>query len=195
MNLWPLIAKAGIEPNAVFLIDIIVEAAKILNNQSMIKFILIGEGQTRIDIESLIKTYNLKNIEIKNKVPEEKLIVDIEKSDVCLGIFNSKKKALSVIPQKVLFALSSQKPLITANTPAVKEAGLENEKNCILVEPENSEDLARSILLLKNNKELREKIAIEGYKTFHENLSMKIAGETLVTFCKEILDNNLNNTK
>ena len=40
----------------------------------MIKFILIGEGQTRIHIESLIKTYNLKNIEIKNKIALEKLI-------------------------------------------------------------------------------------------------------------------------
>jgi hypothetical protein len=111
-----------------------------------------------------------------------------------LGIFNGGRKSLSVIPHKVLIALSSQRALITAKSAAMKEACMKSRINCILIEPENPKELAKNILLLKNDVELRKYIAKEGYKNFQSKLSMKVAGKTLVSYFYWLVNkNNRNN--
>jgi len=69
--------------------------------------------------------------------------------------------------------------LITSETVAIKEIFTDKE-NCLLCNPHDEVDLASKILLLKNDKKLREKIANRSYKLFKEKFDNKNIGKTFI---------------
>lgn len=168
-------------------IDVIVEAARKLLPRNDIKFILVGRGQTLSDIKEKIQKYNLVNIELKDPMKITDLPIILSSADICLGIFNNGKKAMSIVPHKILISLGSQKPLITANSPAVKEISLENKVNCILVNPNDPDDLSNAIILLKEDPALSQTISINGYNHFKNNLSMSKIGKSLLNYIMETI--------
>lgn len=164
----------------------IIEAAKKLSEHKEIIFKFCGEGITKDETQELARRYNLKNIEFLGFVSQEKLLSHIDESDVCLGIFGNRKKASHFVTNKVYQILSSQKPLITIDSEAIKETGLENEKTCILIPNSNSEKLAEAIVYLKNNVEKRKEIAISGHKFYHEELSLEKTSKVLAKYLEEL---------
>jgi len=172
-------------------VEVIIEAAKILQEQKDIKFFLMGKGQTRLHIEELVTKYNLKNVVFMNNLKLEKLPEVINSSDVCLGIFSNNQKALSAIPHKIVISLCSQKPVITMDSPGIREIDLRNKENCILVKPNNPSELAQAIISLKNNPLLSQKIAINGYDIFKNLMSMESTGKELMGFLQSLLKNKI----
>jgi len=167
-------------------VKIIIEAAKILSNKSDIKFELCGDGQTKKEMEKLALDYNLTNVQFLGFVDDEVLLKKINESDICLGIFGQSEKASYVVTNKVYQILSSQKPLITMDSNAIREINVQNEKNCILI-PRDPEKLVKAILHLKNNEEKRKEIAMAGHKLYEENLSIKKTGEQILGYLEELI--------
>jgi len=168
-------------------IETIVKSAAILKNHYDISYIICGDGQTKPQIEKIIKKNNLKNIKLLGLVSKETLVENIKNSDVCLGIFGNTLKATKVVTNKGFQILASKKPLITMESPAAIESHLVNRKNCILVPPSSPEKLAEEILFLKNNPDECQKISTNGYQTYLENLSMKKVGIQLVKLIEKLL--------
>ena len=116
----------------------------------------------------------------------------IKCASICLGIFGDTAKTLRVIPNKVYEAIAMKKPVITADTPAIKEL-FSDKQNIVLCETACPRDLAVKILELKNNQELRDKIAENGYKVFKNKATPKIIGKELINSilkqydCSELL--------
>jgi glycosyltransferase involved in cell wall biosynthesis len=104
-------------------IDTVVRAAKLTETDGIL-WHLIGTGQEVGRIRRLVAELKPANLEWKHWVPYEELVQEIHSADVCLGIFGATEKAARVIPNKVFQVLASEKPLITADTPAVRELGL-----------------------------------------------------------------------
>jgi len=77
-------------------------------------------------------------------------------------------------------------PMITANTPAIREEFTDN-KDIILCDRANPESLAKSIIRLKNDEKLRKKIAIGGYLLYKKHFSIDKIGLELVNILNEIL--------
>ena len=72
---------------------------------------MIGNGQTRPQIEKMVNDYGLKNVKFVNSVKPEILPKFLRESDLCLGIFNGSKKAQSVIPLKIFGNTSFSKTI------------------------------------------------------------------------------------
>lgn len=159
-------------------VEYIIEAAKLLETEN-IEFNLIGRGQTYREMMALSKKLITKNVNFIGFLPQEELIKFIAGADVCLGIFGKTPKAERVIPNKSYEIIAMKKPLITADTPAIREL-FKNEENCLLSNVADSADLAQKILLLKNNSELRNRIAENGYKLYKEKLTPKILVQQLI---------------
>lgn len=167
-------------------IKTIVKAATILQNNNDISFTICGNGQTKPEIEELIKKNNLKNMNLVGLISKEELLENIKNSDVCLGIFGDTLKAQKVVTNKAFQILASKKPLITMESPAATESGLENNENCILVPAADPQRLAEAILSIKDNPQKRDQIASNGYKLYNEKLSMDFVGKKLVKVLEEI---------
>jgi len=147
-------------------VDVLVETSRILSEHKDIQFTLCGDGQTKKENEKLSNKYGLKNIHFLGHVDFSIVKENLKNSDVCIGILGNYKRRTNTAPNKIFETLASQKPLITRDTPAMKELHLQNMENCILIQGGEPQELAKAILLLKNNSEISEKIARNGYNTF-----------------------------
>ncbi len=159
-------------------ISYIIKAAKLLENDN-IKFNLIGRGQTYTHDRKLAESLQAGNINFMDDVAYNKLPKFMNQADIVLGIFGDSPKTQSVIPNKVYEALAMQKPIITADTSAIKEL-LTDRKNVILCQVADAESLAAKILELKNNPNLRGRIAQKGYEIFKLKASEEKLGGELI---------------
>ncbi|UCC39489.1 MAG: glycosyltransferase family 4 protein [Candidatus Aminicenantes bacterium] len=153
-------------------IPYIVEAAKLLENKREIQFEIIGSGQLSENIRNMARKLNIKNASFIEWVNYGKLPKHIQKADVCLGIFGTTHKAQRGIPIKVYESLAMKKPVITGDSPAAREV-FTHKVNSILCEMGNPKAIAESILLLKNDKKLRENIAEAGFRLYQDLFSSK----------------------
>ena len=160
-------------------IEYIVRSAKILESHQDIKFNLIGKGQTYSKVQNLAKKLKVNNIKFIDPVKYEELPNYISQADIVLGIFGKTKKASIVIPNKVYEALAMRKPVITQESPAIKEL-LTDRENVLLCRPADAQDLADKILELKDNQDLRKGIAENGYQLFKDKLKAGILVKDLL---------------
>ncbi|MCK4802382.1 glycosyltransferase [bacterium] len=168
-------------------IEHIVRAARIVETKDRaIRFELIGSGQTFPMIKKLAEELGLKNIVLRDWVSFNELPEVVSRAHVCLGIFGNTEKALRVVPNKVFQCLSFKKPVITGRTPAILEYFVDRE-NIFLCEGADADSLANAIMLLKDNEELRRRIAENGYKLIQENFTSELIGKQV----KEILSKTL----
>jgi len=167
-------------------VEIIIEAAKIIQNEKEIVFNFWGDGPTKKQNEELANKYQLQNVKFFGYFTYDKLIPAIFDSDVCLGIFSTSQKAANSIANKILQILASKKPLITMDSPAVKEILLASGKNCILVPSGDPKSLADAILNLKKDNIKRKNIAISGYQLYLEKLSNKVVAKKLMDLFNEV---------
>ncbi len=162
-------------------IKVIIEAAKILKRDPELKFEIIGGKPGNVLFQEIIKfrkKYNLNNVELIPHIPLSQLPEKIERSDVQLGIFGGTLKSNIVIPNKVYSALAMKKPIRTANTIAGRDL-LTHENNVYLCKNANGVSLVKSITILYEDKNLRDKIARNGYKLFERDLTPQKLGNDL----------------
>jgi len=101
-------------------IETIIRAAQQAESEA-IQWILIGRGQMELKIRNMLQAHPLPKLEWIPWVPYEELVQWIHRADICLGIFGNSDKAARVIPNKIFQILSSGKPLITRESPAIRE--------------------------------------------------------------------------
>lgn len=98
----------------------IVEAA-LLTRDEDIDWLLVGTGQEAARIDARLATLALPRVRRIDWLPYVQLRDAMARADVVLGIFGSSDKAASVIPNKVFQAAMAGRPLITRDSPAIRE--------------------------------------------------------------------------
>lgn len=103
-------------------IDTIVEAAALLEEGGGgVRWRLVGQGQESERIDRRLAELGLGTVERIPWIPYEELPAEIQRADICLGIFGGSEKAGRVIPNKVFQILAVGRPLVTADTPGIRE--------------------------------------------------------------------------
>ena len=161
----------------------IIKSAKILEKDKIF-FNLVGAGQEKSEAMLLAQALKLENVMFKDMASPEDLKKMIAEADICLGIFGDTPKTNLVIPNKVYESLAMRKPVITADTEAIRE--LFDEHDLLLVKSANPESLAAGIMRLKNNPSLRDSLAQSGHQKFVEFASPKVLGRELTKIIREI---------
>lgn len=164
-------------------IECIIRVAKLLEKEEM-RFNILGSGQTYPAIKKLTSDLEVKNIDFIDRVEYAKLPEYINQGDICLGIFGRTLKAKRVIPNKIYEYSAMRKPIITADTPAIRELFSEND---IYLVPADPEAIASAILKLKNDAKLRESLADNAYNKFKKFATPGILGNQLKKIAAESL--------
>jgi len=166
-------------------VEYILKAADLLRNEK-INFRIIGTGITYQKDMKLAAELKLTNVEFINWIPYELLSDKMSEADCCLGFFGINPRAERILTNKVIEALAVGKPLVTGRNQPVQEL-LEHNKNALLVKRGDAEALAAAILRLKNNTELRRKIAENAHAVFMQNCSLKVFSKKLKTVIEELI--------
>jgi glycosyltransferase involved in cell wall biosynthesis len=168
-------------------VEYIVEAAYFLQSMGEeVDFVLVGSGQTLPQAQALVKELGVKAFRFIDEVPYEDLPVFMSQSHICLGIFGTTAKAQRVIPNKVFDAIAVGRPVITGDTPAIREA-FTHGKDIYLCPTGDGRALAEAILALKQDPKLRAHIAKGGYELFRANFSIDAISRDLVGILNELI--------
>lgn len=168
-------------------LDIILNAAKILEDKPKIKFVMLGSGPEKERLLALKEELKLNNLEFYDAVPKTKMqeiIMDMNATIVPLKKLDLFKGA---IPSKIFENLALKKPILLGLEGEAKELFID-EGNCGLAfEPENTEDLVKQILTLFNNPELSKQLGENGLKYASENFNRDKIAEGLFEELKKLM--------
>jgi glycosyltransferase involved in cell wall biosynthesis len=157
-------------------VECIVEAAKKVERYTDIEFNLFGAGMEYKKILKLAETLDVRNVKFMGWTDFRRFPAEMANADVCLGgHFSDIDKGKRVISEKAFEAIAMKKPVIVGDNPANREL-FTDKKNALMVEMANPEALAEAILELRDNEQLRGKIAEGSYRIFREKCSPEVIG-------------------
>lgn len=160
-------------------VDVVVDAAELLQVDSTIKIKIIGDGIEFGKIQRSVQEKRLTNVELAAPVPLEQLPLEIQNSLICLGgHFGASAKACRVIPGKAFQMIAMGKPVIMGDNAANREL-LTHGVDSWFCEMNNPSALADAISMLFRDKTLRDQIAKGALETY-QNRSSRALLESVV---------------
>lgn len=182
----------GAEPCVLFVGSLIprkglpylIKAAKsVVEKQSDVKFIIVGEGPLKEQLTNSINTANIsKNFLFISKVKEEQLPIVYNCADVF--VLPSIQEGQGIV---LLEAQSSGKPVVAFDIGGVNEA-VRNEKTGLLVKPGSSQALADSLFMLIEDQALREKMGRNGREFVAENYTWDLCARKMLNVYNEAIN-------
>ena len=152
-------------------IDTIIDAAAALIGEK-VRFTLLGDGQTLGAAKERVVSKGLENVRFTPGVSTEELALAIPEYDIVLGVFGRTPKASMVVPNKIYQALAVGRPVITADTPALREFLVPGE-HLISVPAGEGDALASMIMTLYRDPELSRELAGKGGAFVRERFNSK----------------------
>ncbi|MFA5029396.1 MAG: glycosyltransferase [Patescibacteria group bacterium] len=122
----------------------------------------------------------LDNVKFMSPLPPERLRQEVIcGADAGLGIFGETDKVDRVIPNKLYELMACKIPVVSADTPAVREQ-FADHKHLLLCPKADPRVLAQAILELKNNSQLRKSLAENAYQKIKTDLNPKVIAQKLL---------------
>ncbi len=128
-------------------VETIVEAATLLRD-AHVRWVLVGTGQEAASVDERLRARGLANVERHAWVRYGDLATWIAHADVCLGIFGTSGKAARVIPNKVFQVLAAGRPLVTRDSPAMRELVGDDREGVALIPAGDALALADAVLAM-----------------------------------------------
>lgn len=126
-------------------VDTIVRAAQLLRNEP-VEWLIVGRGQVAGRVRAMLEKDPLPGLQWLEWVEYGQLQRHLAEADLCLGIFGASAKAASVIPNKAFQIVAAGRPLVTRDSPAIRELLSHSPPDTYLVPPDDPVALSRSVL-------------------------------------------------
>ncbi len=154
------------------------------------RLVIVGEGPEKEPLMKLSKELGVgENVIFTGGIPNEKLPSFYGSSDVFVlpSIVDSRgdTEGLGVV---LLEAMAAGCPAIASDVGGIPDI-IENDKNGFLVQQKSPEQLAEKIIILLENKKLREKFKENGLKTVKEKFDWGVIAERFHETYKEAMTN------
>jgi glycosyltransferase involved in cell wall biosynthesis len=162
----------------------IVRAATLLKDRLHIEFTLVGDGPEHAAAAADVRDAGLTRVRLEHWVPYASLGRLVADADICLGIFGKTAKSRMVIPNKVYQTAAVGRPVITADTPAIREV-FEHAETAWLCPAGDAAALAAAIEALCGDGVLREAIGRRAAALMAERFSPPAQGRRLAAIFAE----------
>jgi len=169
-------------------IETLIHSFKNIKNERKIvdiKLVIMGvDFGFEKTMEELIKKFDLEeNILVIKNPPREDVISAYGESEFL--ILPSQWELSPLVP---LESFAFKKPVISTKSHGIPFT-IQDGKNGILVEPENSDELSKAITKLVIDDQLREKLGLSGYKFVHEECNCVTMAKNSLKLYENVLTN------
>jgi glycosyltransferase involved in cell wall biosynthesis len=151
-----------------------------------IVFLLIGEGSEKEKIKAQAANRGLTNIRFLDQQPREKIPALISACDACLVLLKKTEIFKTVIPTKMLEFMSCARPVILG-VDGQARAIVEEARCGIVIEPENSLQLANAITELAANPDLGQSLGRNGREYAIKRFSRRSTAERYIQVLQSLL--------
>ncbi len=171
-------------------VEHILEAARLLQvDGQQARFELAGAGPQLAEMKARAAAMGLTNVRFLGHVPYPELPGHAARCHMSLGVFGDTPQTHRVIPNKVYDGLAMRLAVVTADTPAIREAMRPGEQ-VYTVPIANPVALAEAIARLARDADLRESIAHQGYELFRRSFSIEAISEMASSVLLETLSSS-----
>ena len=167
-------------------VEHIIEAARLLADETGIRFEMVGSGPEQARARSLAEEHGLHNVTFIEWLEKPELIQRVSQADVCLGAFGTTPQSLMTVQNKIYEGLAMAKPVITGDSPAMRQT-LEHGEHVYLCERADGGALAKAIRTLRDDPGLRERLAEKGCRIFKEQFDLRHNGERYAGYLRELI--------
>jgi glycosyltransferase involved in cell wall biosynthesis len=162
----------------------IIEAARLLQNNTEYHFVIIGESREQEDLQGLIDRYGLKNVELPGYIPFGEAVSYINASSAGLCPFLRNIHHDTTYANKMFQYMAFGKAIIASDCPS--QENIIKEEKCGLIfragEPEELAGCARKIA----DKAFRDKMGENGRKAILEKYNTASGNRVLVDLYEDL---------
>jgi glycosyltransferase involved in cell wall biosynthesis len=166
----------------------VLQAAALLKERTDIEFVLLGDGPERAASAAYARDLGLERVRFLEWIPYASLGPMVASAHICLGIFGTSAKAQRVIPNKVYQAAATGRPIVTADTPALREVFVHGE-TAWLCPAGDPAALAAAVEALAADARLRSRLAANAAALMAERFSPAAQGERLAAIFAAATEN------
>lgn len=163
-------------------IETIICAARVARDEPL-DWVIIGSGQEAERIRTLIDVDPIPRLKWIPWVSYTELSEWILRANVCLGIFGATDKAARVIPNKVFQILMSGKPLITRDSPAIRELVEPGQPEIWLIPPADPDALLQAV-----HDAVNEPAPVNLHAAIRKRISPEAIGQCVLDYLKFDID-------
>ena len=155
------------------------------------KFLIVGEGPKRTELEQKAASLDVKeNFIFAGKVPYEEVPKYMNSSDVCVILNKSelKKELGGGSAIKLYEYMACGKPVI--GTVAQTSFNiLKKYDACVLVDVDNIDEIVEAVVMLLENKELREELGKNGRNLVEKKYNWDVNAKKVARICEGEIKN------
>ena len=159
--------------------DIILNAARLLQEYENIVFVIRGVGELAAELRKRIRELGLRNVVLDTRfLPKEKLSALLDSADVFMLPMASVGVVDKGLPTKVFEYQAHGKPIVcvSGGEPA---RYIEATGSGLVVKPRDAQGLAEAVLRLYGDGKLASMLGWNGWQHVSENLTVKEIGERM----------------
>ena len=149
-----------------------VEAAKLCEEDPDIQFVIVGDGGRNNQLKEILDEFKPENLDWLGLKKHEQVPYYISSFDVAVNPINPSQSFESIVTVKFYEYLACGVPVITCGKGLMKEIG-DKSGAAITVEPKNPEQLAQKIREIKDDQQIKEKLAGSGRRFVNSKYSRK----------------------
>jgi glycosyltransferase involved in cell wall biosynthesis len=159
----------------------------ILDQSPNTQLLIVGDGQMKEELFELAEKSGVSNkVIFTGMVSYHKVPLYINASDVCVAFLRRERnERCGVSPLKLYEYMACGKAVIGSRLNGLEV--LTQQSAGILVEPENTAELATAIIRLLQDKELRTQMGNNGRKYVAENQSWESVAQKVADVCQSLI--------
>ncbi|MGH9504295.1 MAG: glycosyltransferase family 4 protein [Terriglobales bacterium] len=181
-----VVSYIGTMGNAHGLQTLVEAAAELQSSGAEIQFLLVGEGAEKKQLVSLVRSRGVTNVRFVDQQPRGVIPAYICASDACVVLLKKSEVFKTVIPTKMLEFMSCARPVILGVDGQARQI-LEEAQAGIFIEPGNPSQLARAVLRLAGDGQLKQTLGRNGRRHILQRFSRRQTANAYLDLLSELL--------
>lgn len=153
-------------------IDTVLRAAKRLNGENKICFVLFGDGKERARLQAETEKMKLSNVIFAGVRAKKEMPFVLASADVCLAILQNIPMFRTTYPNKVFDTMAAGRATVLVIDGITRDL-IESSYGGVFVQPNDDEQLAKTILELSENLDIVKQMGLNAREYLVKHLDRR----------------------
>ncbi len=172
-------------------LEIVVEAAEQLQGHPDIRFVVLGDGAAKADLETTARRRGLRNVAFPPGQPHSRMPTVIAAADACLVSLRRIPLFRAALPSKLYEAMAGARPILLAVDGEARQLIVEKAAAGIYVEPGDAAMLAEAILALRAQPDRALDLGLRGRAFVERHFDRDRLTEVLADHIGSLVENRV----
>lgn len=166
-------------------LEVVVQAAAQLKENPSIRFVLVGDGKEKANLQTLARDMDLHNIVFVPPVPKNRMNDVMSAADACIAILKPLDMYKTTYPNKVFDYMASGKPVLLAIDGVIRQV-VEDAGAGLFVPPGDPTALAGAALKFSKNPDRCREMGVAGRQYVKNNFNREIHANSLIRIIEDL---------